>query len=69
MLERVAHALHGARAAAQAAGLAHAVWLTHAGVARCVDWLLRHGEDATPQADQWPVHAPAWGEWNTVQLR
>ncbi len=68
MLERVAQALHDARAAAQAAGLAHAVWLTHAGVARCVHWLLHHGDKSTPCAAQWPVHAPAWGEWETVQL-
>lgn len=70
MLQRVARALQDTRAAAQAAGLVHAVWLTHAGVARCVDWLLRSGNQPflLPQADQWPVHAPAWGAWQTVDL-
>lgn len=68
MLVRVAQALHDTRQATRAAGLAHAVWLTHAGVARCVDWLLREGEGAEPRADQWPVHAPAWGGWDTVVL-
>lgn len=68
MLVRVAQALYDTRQAARAAGLPHAVWLTHAGVARCVDWLLRHGENAAPRADQWPLHAPAWGAWDTVAL-
>ncbi len=68
MLERVAKALQDTQAAARAAGLADAVWLTHAGVARCVDWLMHHSNGALPQADEWPVHAPAWGEWDTVDL-
>lgn len=68
MLARVAQALQDTRTAAQAAGLAHAVWLTHAGVARCVDWLQAHAGQALPRADQWPVQAPAWGEWGTVDL-
>jgi alpha-ribazole phosphatase len=68
MLERVDQALQDTRAAARARGMAAAVWLTHAGVARCVDWLLRRQDKALPQAGQWPVHAPAWGAWATVDL-
>lgn len=68
MLERVAQALQETRAAAQASGLANAVWLTHAGVARCVDWLLHQQGKVPLQADQWPLQAPAWGGWATVEL-
>lgn len=58
MLERVNAALQAARSAPAA----DIVWITHAGVARCVDWLLIHGS-ALPQAGQWPVPAPGYGEW------
>lgn len=69
MLARVAQALQATRQAMRDAGLAQGVWLTHAGVARCVDWLLRPGaQSTTPRVDQWPRHAPAWGEWDTVTL-
>lgn len=39
------------------------LWITHAGVMRCVDWLQQHGTQATPQSGLWPRHAPAFGEW------
>ena len=47
------------------------VWITHAGVARCVAWLQapdRRAEDAVPRPDEWPVAAPAWGEWEIRSL-
>jgi len=38
------------------------VWITHAGVARCVHWLRAHpGQTAT--AAQWTQPAPAPGQW------
>jgi alpha-ribazole phosphatase len=41
------------------------VWITHAGVARCVAWLQAHGSNgAEPTAEHWPVAAPAWGTWD-----
>lgn len=43
------------------------VWITHAGVIRSVAWLQAHGPDAPPTAAQWPVPAPAWGEWVVVE--
>ncbi len=40
------------------------VWITHAGVARCVAWLQAHDpHGAEPTAERWPVAAPAWGAW------
>ncbi|MFI8614756.1 histidine phosphatase family protein [Acidovorax sp. NPDC077693] len=43
------------------------VWITHAGVIRCVAWLRAHGS-ALPRSDEWPVAAPGWGEWETLGL-
>lgn len=77
MLDRVQSALascgamHGAIAGAgeptedMAAGAASdIVWITHAGVARCVAWLHAHApHGAEPTAERWPVAAPAWGTW------
>lgn len=38
------------------------VWITHAGVARCVHWLRVH-PGQVPTAAQWTQAAPAPGEW------
>ena len=67
MLERVAAALTAARAEAAASGN-DVLWITHAGVARCVQWLLRHGSATLPRADQWPVAAPGFGAWQVFDL-
>lgn len=66
MLERVALALHTARALACTGDV---VWLTHAGVARCAEWLLEHGTQRLPQAHEWPQDAPAFGAWTAVPLQ
>ena len=44
------------------------LWLTHAGVARCVAWLLQHGPQARADAARWPVAAPGYGSWVTLTL-
>ena len=67
MLQRVAAALTAARAAPNGSGNA-VLWITHAGVARCVQWLLRHGSATLPRADQWPVAAPGFGAWQVFDL-
>lgn len=67
MLTRVALALHDAAACAQARG-GDVVWVTHAGVARCVQWLQTHGETRLPQAHEWPAEAPGFGAWAQVAL-
>ena len=67
MLQRVARALHAAQERA-AAAQADVVWLSHAGVARCVQWLLAHGAQRLPQAHEWPVQAPGFGAWTTLPL-
>ena len=66
LLARVAAALSDARQQAQDGN--DVVWFTHAGVARCVAWLLAHGEGPMPRADEWPLAAPAWGEWEIHHL-
>ena len=61
MLARVGAALHAARQhCAQGQDL---LWISHAGVARCVQWLLNHPPGQMPRADQWPASAPAYGDW------
>lgn len=58
MLERVAHVLERSDDHAEA----DVVWITHAGVARCVHWLRMHpGQEAS--AAQWTQAAPAPGQW------
>lgn len=41
------------------------VWITHAGVIRAAT-LLAQGLRQVQRADQWPMDAPAWGAWRTV---
>ncbi|GAA6120363.1 histidine phosphatase family protein [Acidovorax sp. FG27] len=67
MLRRVADALADARRAAGRAQGADVLWITHAGVARCVLWLQRHGE-RLPRSHEWTDAAPAFGGWATVPL-
>ena len=65
MLQRVALALQDAAARAQGGDV---VWITHAGVARCVQWLLAHGAQRRPKAHEWTMAAPAFGAWMTLAL-
>ena len=44
------------------------VWITHAGVARCVHWLQTQGNQALPRPEEWPQAAPGWGEWEIRAL-
>ena len=41
------------------------VWITHAGVIRAAQ-LLAQGVRHVERADQWPVDAPAFGQWCTL---
>ena len=67
MLQRVALALRDAAARAHDQG-ADMVWISHAGVARCVQWLQQHGPGRAPQAHEWPLQAPDFGAWVSVAL-
>ncbi len=67
MLARVAQAWDEAAALARATG-ADVVWITHAGVARCVAWLQAEGRCRPPSAATWPVPAPGYGAWTVVPL-
>jgi len=48
-------------------GPADTLWITHAGVMRAVH-LLARGVRQVARADQWPVDAPAYGQWCTLEL-
>ena len=68
MLHRVAAALQTAREWRTEQAAKDVVWITHAGVARCVAWLQEGGESALPRSEDWPVAAPGWGEWEIREL-
>jgi len=68
VLQRVSSALQAARQWSTDHGAADVVWITHAGVARCVAWLEHHGPGAMPRSEDWPVAAPAWGDWEIRDL-
>lgn len=67
MLRRVSRALCTAQTHALRNG-GDVLWITHAGVARCVQWLLGAPAGALPCADQWPVQAPGYGQWMRLAL-
>lgn len=64
LIDRVADALDGLRAHA----VAEAVWVTHAGVIRAVQFLAAHGRGPIRCASQWPQDAPATGEYRCLQI-
>ena len=68
MLHRVAAALQTAREWRINQGAKDVVWITHAGVARCVAWLQERGVSVLPRSEDWPAAAPGWGEWEIREL-
>ncbi len=57
VIGRVAGALHDLRSARRA----EAVWVTHAGVIRAVQYLAAHGEKPIRSVSEWPADAPEPG--------
>jgi len=68
VLERVASALQAAVRSHTEHAVTDVVWITHAGVARCVAWLQSNGTGQMPRSEEWPVAAPGWGEWEIRDL-
>lgn len=62
MLQRVRAALVDSWQHDSRLGARDVVWVTHAGVIRCVHWLLRYGS-AQPTAQDWQLPAPTFGQW------
>lgn len=62
MLDRVREALLDSWLHDSRQGTRDVVWVTHAGVVRCVQWLLHQGRH-TPTAADWQLPAPAYGRW------
>lgn len=62
MLQRVQQALQHSWAMDSQQGKRDVVWVTHAGVIRCVQWLLLHG-DHQPSSADWNLPAPGFGQW------
>lgn len=64
VLQRVARAWRYTQAHTQNGQ--SAVWITHAGVIRCLA-LLQQGVRRVAHAGQWPTDGPACGEWRCVE--
>lgn len=62
MLQRVKKALQHSWAHDSQHGQRDVVWVTHAGVIRCVQWLQQRG-DALPTSAEWTLPAPGFGQW------
>lgn len=67
MLARVAQALE-ATVAAHGGAAPPPVWIAHAGVARCVQWMLAHPDGRLPQVHEWNLPAPGFGQCLAVDL-
>lgn len=64
IIDRVADAVDDLRT--QSVG--EAVWVTHAGVIRAVQYIATHGRGPIRYASQWPREAPAPGGWMVLDL-
>jgi alpha-ribazole phosphatase len=64
VIDRVGQALDELRAS----GLKEALWITHAGVIRAVQYRLAHGPGRIRHARQWPAHAPPPGGLVCLEL-
>ena len=67
MLARVNAAWQDARQCALQHGT-DVLWITHAGVIRCVHWLMGHGAERQPLSHEWTAPAPAYGAWTVMPL-
>jgi alpha-ribazole phosphatase len=45
-----------------------AIWVTHAGVIRAVNYLQQYGLQPIAAAATWPAEAPAFGQWQCLEL-
>ena len=64
IIDRVADALDDLRTQT----VQEAVWVTHAGVIRAVQYIATHGRGPIRYASQWPREAPAPGGWMALDL-
>lgn len=65
MLHRVHTALAHSWLHDSQRGQRDVVWVTHAGVIRCVHWLVRYGQ-AQPTSQDWQLPAPSFGQWHSI---
>jgi len=49
-------------------GNADTLWITHAGVIRAAE-LIARGVRQITSAEEWPVDAPSYGQWCTLELQ
>jgi alpha-ribazole phosphatase len=65
VIDRVAQALD----ATLAQSVSEAIWVTHAGVIRAVQFLQAGGHRSIHSARDWPVSAPSMGEWMCIEIQ
>ena len=65
--DRVAAALEDVRRVLADSGGGHAVWITHAGVIRALQYLQTHGHRTVAGAHEWPQDAPNPGGWTLLR--
>jgi alpha-ribazole phosphatase len=68
VIDRVADALDAQRKQAADRAVEEAVWITHAGVIRAVQYTLAHGRAPIRDVSQWPRDAPQPGGWMALSL-
>ncbi len=49
-------------------GPADTLWITHAGVIRAAE-LVARGQRQISRASDWPIDAPSYGQWCTLELK
>jgi alpha-ribazole phosphatase len=65
VIDRVRRVLDDARAL----NVPEMVWVTHAGVIRAIQYVIDTSVECTIiNANQWPVHAPSYGEWIALEV-
>lgn len=68
IIDRVADALDAWRQRVVGPAVGEAVWVTHAGVIRAVQYVATHGRGPIRYASQWPREAPEPGGWMVLEL-
>ena len=66
-MARVAAAFDELRQAQEPREPRETVWITHAGVIRAME-LIAGGRRRVDDAAQWPLYAPEYGQWRTLEL-
>jgi alpha-ribazole phosphatase len=68
VIDRVLAAYQTTWEQAQTCNTSDVIWITHAGVIRALSYLQKNGMRTIERAEQWPREAPAFGQWQCMDL-